>query len=90
MRWTAVGRAGDCKLVVLGRGGLDMQWEYSTKTLDVSGWFTDGEVDPSKVDRILNPLGAGGWELVSSFSTTYGKGGSNKLVFIFKRPNGTG
>jgi hypothetical protein len=65
-----------------------MHWEYTTKTLDISGWFTDGEVDPEQVDEILNPLGAQGWELVSSFSTTYGKGGSNNLVFILKRPKG--
>ena len=65
-----------------------MRWEYTTKKLDVSGWFTDGEVDPEKVDEILNPLGAEGWDMVSSFSTTYAEGGSNYLVFIFKRQKG--
>jgi Domain of unknown function (DUF4177) len=63
-----------------------MRWEYTTKKLDVQGWFEQGEVDPEKVDEILPPLGAEGWELVASFSTTTGEGGSNDLVFIFKRP----
>ena len=63
-----------------------MIWEYSTKTLDVeSGWIANGKVDPEKVDETLAPLGADGWELVSSFSTLLSRG-ENTLVFIFKRP----
>ena len=62
-----------------------MGWEYTTRILDVSGWFVEGAVDPDEVDETLNPLGAEGWELVSSYSTTDRGGGSFKLVFIFKR-----
>ena len=63
-----------------------MYWEYYTHTIDVSGWFTDGEVDADKVTEELDSLGEDGWELVSSFGA--GESGVTKtLVFIFKRVN---
>ena len=65
-----------------------MRWEYFTHKIDVSGWFIDGEVDEMKLTAVLSQFGSEGWELVSSFATASGGGGSNNLVFIFKRPKG--
>lgn len=55
------------------------RWEYHT--LIVKG------VREGKMDKLLNELGAQGWELASVFAKSGNLGGGlTRGVFVFKRP----
>jgi hypothetical protein len=63
-----------------------MQWEYVVHTLNVTGFFTSGHVNPQELQHVLNHYGYQGWELATSFDTSSGQGGSRLVVLTFKRP----
>ena len=63
-----------------------MLWEYRIDTVAAGGLFVTGDVDQKATSERLNAFGGQGWELVSSYPTTYANGGSHLLVFIYKRP----
>lgn len=63
-----------------------MQWEYRSHTIAGEGVFITGGVDHARITRDLNAFGRDGWDLVSAFNTNYASGGTNLLVFLFKRP----
>ena len=62
-----------------------LTWEYFTHSINLSGFFTSGNVTPQAVTDALNWYGAQGWELVSAFDTNRPDGGSQTLLLIFKR-----
>src|SRR5690242_6617935 len=75
--------------VVLDPMGDKMQasrWEYKTVKIPAKGWFLGGRLDEVKLDRLLNDLGAEGWELVSILATTQVYGASRDIAAVFKRP----
>ena len=61
-----------------------MKWEYKTMKLQATG-FIGGKLDETKLDYIMNELGAQGWELVTGFDTNKGYGETRDVVIIFKR-----
>ena len=63
------------------------RFEYHILKFDLRGGFFSwgGKVDAVSMDVRLNQLGAEGWELVSSFDTSYAKGSSRDLVLVLKR-----
>lgn len=64
------------------------RWEYKTIKMDAKG-LMGGIVDIDKFDRMLNELGALGWNLVSVFDTNMTAGGaSREIVAVLKRPVG--
>jgi hypothetical protein len=62
-----------------------MKWEYKTVQLGATG-LMGGEVDEAQLDRMMNELGAQGWELGAAFDTGAAGGGTRDVVVIFKRP----
>ena len=50
--------------------------------------FAGGVLDTASFDRVLNQMGAAGWELVASFDTNKAEGASRDAIAIFKRPRG--
>jgi len=62
-----------------------MKWEYKTIKLGATG-FMGGKVDEAQLDRIMNEIGAQGWELGAAFDTDVSGGGTRDVVVIFKRP----
>ena len=63
-----------------------MLWEYAVETIPADGIMITGSVNSPAVTQRLNQFGALGWELISSYTTSYAKGGTHLLVFIYKRP----
>ena len=61
-----------------------MEWEYKTMKLHATG-FIGGKLDETKLDCMMNELGAQGWELVAGFDTNKGYGETRDVVVIFKR-----
>ena len=61
-----------------------MEWEYKTMKLQATG-FIGGKLDETKLDCMMNELGAQGWELVAGFDTNKGYGETRDVVVIFKR-----
>jgi len=60
-------------------------WEYKTiKTSFTKGWGSP-QLEPLEYDRLLNQLGAQGWELVSIFTTNQENGRSGEALAVFKR-----
>ncbi len=71
--------------------GVDMQyrrWEYKTVKVSAKGWFLGGKLDEVQFDKLLNELGAEGWELVAILTTTQAYGASREIAAVFKRPSG--
>jgi len=62
-----------------------MKWEYKTIKMAATG-LMGGKIDEAKLDRIMNELGAQGWELAAALDTDVGGGGTRDVVVIFKRP----
>jgi hypothetical protein len=60
------------------------RFEYRTLLLDVAGMFGK-RLDTARITKELNALGADGWELVSSKSSTVAWGSERSVVCIFKR-----
>jgi hypothetical protein len=66
-----------------------MKWNYKVIKLDASGfWLSQGHVDEKALQAEMNRLGAQGWELVSTFDTNLGGGGTRDVVAVFKQPAG--
>jgi hypothetical protein len=63
-----------------------MHWEYIVDAFPIGGPLSTGAVDPTIAAEKLNEFGAKGWELVSSYPTAGGNGGTKMLVFVYKRP----
>lgn len=63
-----------------------MHWEYTVDAYPIGGPLCSGTVDPTIATEKLNEFGAKGWELVSSYPTASGNGGTKMLVFVYKRP----
>ena len=61
------------------------RWEYKSITIDVAGWFGP-DVNPEKMDQVLDANGAEGWELVSAFDVNAGQGRTTSIVVLFTRP----
>jgi hypothetical protein len=61
-----------------------MNWEYKTIKLGATG-IIGGKLDETKLDCMMNELGAQGWELVAGFDTNKGYGETRDVVIIFKR-----
>ena len=59
-------------------------WEYKVFEIDGKGFF-GGLIDTSGFENRMNTYGLDGWELVSCFDTSYGGGGSRKIIAIMKR-----
>jgi hypothetical protein len=64
-----------------------MKWEYKTIKLRATGFF-GGKFDEAQFDRMINDLGAQGWELTAAFDTNEGYGNTRDVVAIFKRQPG--
>jgi len=64
-----------------------MQWEYKTAKLAAKG-LMGGKVDEAQLDRMMNELGAQGWELSAALDTDVAGGGTRDVIVIFKRPKG--
>ena len=60
-------------------------WEYKTVKISAKGWLLGGKLDQVQFDKILNELGADGWELVSILATTQTYGASRDIAAVFKR-----
>lgn len=63
-----------------------MNWEYITHNVELGGVFATGAFDAKALTDILNWFGGQQWELVSTFTTAGGNGGTMHIGFIFKRP----
>ena len=61
-----------------------MKWEYKTIKISATG-FLGGKFDESQFDRMMNDLGAQGWELTAAFDTNHGHGATRDVVAVFKR-----
>ncbi len=59
-------------------------WYYKVLTFDSKGVF-GGILDTQDFENQINIYGKDGWELVSCFDTSYGGGGSRKIVAVMKR-----
>ena len=64
---------------------MSVAWEYCVDTVSDSGVLITGNVNTPGLANRLNQFGEQGWELVSSYTTTYANGGTHLLVFIYKR-----
>ena len=62
-----------------------MTWEYRTIKVATTG-LSGGRLDEEALDRVLNDLGAQGWELVTAVNTARDFGSTRHVVAIFKRP----
>jgi len=62
-----------------------MNWEYKTIKLQATGFLSGGKIDETKLDDMMNELGAQGWELVTGFDTNKGYGETRDVVIIFNR-----
>jgi len=62
-----------------------MVWEYKTIKLKATGFWLGGKIDEDKLDRMMNDLGAAGWELAAAIDTNE-YGCTKDVVAIFKRP----
>jgi hypothetical protein len=62
-----------------------MKWEYRTIKLRATG-FIGGKVDEGELERMMNELGADGWELTAAFDTNEAYGNTRDVIAIFKRP----
>lgn len=62
-----------------------MKWEHKTIKIKATGAWVGGKVDEGTLDRMMNELGADGWELVSAVSANEGFGNKRDLLAIFKR-----
>lgn len=60
-------------------------WEYKTVRIHTTGFY-GGDFDTPDAEKLLNDMGAEGWELVSSLETNTSHGHTEDLVFVFKRP----
>ena len=63
------------------------RWKYKTVKIEAKGWFVGGRLDEVAFDKLLNELGAEGWELVSILATAKAYGQSRDIAAVFKRPN---
>lgn len=61
-----------------------MKWEYQTVKLATHG-LIGGKFEETKLDDLMNGLGARGWELAAAFDTNKAYGESRDVVVIFKR-----
>lgn len=61
-----------------------MKWEYKTIKISAKG-LLGGKFDETEFDRMMNELGAQGWELVAVFDTNQGHGATRDVVAVFKR-----
>lgn len=61
-----------------------MNWAYKTIKLGATG-IIGGKLDETKLDCMMNELGAQGWELVAGFDTNKGYGETRNVIIIFKR-----
>jgi hypothetical protein len=62
------------------------RWEYKTVKMEATGML-GGVVETDKLDRMLNELGAQGWNLTSVFDTNMTAGGATReVVAVLKRP----
>lgn len=60
------------------------RFEYKTlKTREKGFW--SGKLDTEELELYLNKLGFEGWEMVSSVETNTYQGGTNEIIFVFKR-----
>ena len=64
-----------------------MTWEYKVVKVPVSGTFKP-DVKVEAVEAALHPLGAAGWELVSSIGVQTGNGATIEIVLTLKRAGG--
>jgi hypothetical protein len=62
-------------------------WNYKTVKISAEGWFLGGKLDTVEFDKLLNELGAEGWELVSILTTAQLYGASRDIAAVFKRPS---
>lgn len=62
-----------------------MSWQYKVVKVPVPGVFKP-EVKAEAIEAVLAPLGAAGWELVSSFGVHAGNGATIEIVLTLKRP----
>lgn len=61
------------------------RWEYRSVKIEAEGMM-GGIVNTDKLDRILNELGARGWNLVSVFDSNMTAGGATReIVAVLKR-----
>lgn len=60
------------------------QFEYKTIVTKTTG-FSGGVVDAEDYDRMLNGMGALGWELVSAVASNQSYGSTRCILTIFKR-----
>jgi hypothetical protein len=67
-----------------------MEWEYYVHSIATAQIFTSGIFSAPDVTNMLNWYGTQGWELVSTFQTAGGNGGTIAVAFIFKRRKGCG
>lgn len=63
---------------------MKKKFEYKTLKTKEKG-FWSGKVDTDELELYLNQLGQEGWELTSTFETNTYQGGTNEIVFLFKR-----
>ncbi|MBN1593065.1 MAG: DUF4177 domain-containing protein [Candidatus Coatesbacteria bacterium] len=61
-----------------------MKWEYKTIQMGAGG-LIGGRISTDKLEALMNSLGSEGWELVTSFATSFGAGMTRDAVLIFKR-----
>jgi hypothetical protein len=63
------------------------QWEYRVASFNqaTAPEVTDNNIGAPTIDRMLNDLGVGGWELVSVLPREAGDANPNAAVFHFKR-----
>lgn len=60
------------------------RFEYKTLKTKEKG-FWSGRLDTQELELYLNKLGFEGWEMVSSVETNTYQGGTNEIIFVFKR-----
>jgi hypothetical protein len=60
-------------------------FEYKVMEVEARG-FWNNKVKASDIEKMLNQLGADGWELVSTFDQNWYQGGTKNAVLILKRP----
>lgn len=60
------------------------RFEYKTLKTKEKG-FWSGKLDTEELELYLNKLGFEGWEMVSSVETNTYQGGTNEIIFVFKR-----
>lgn len=67
---------------------MNAQWEYRTLKIPTKiPLLADTDFDSQQFDKVLNDLGAQGWELVSILSLQTQRSGSSRYVMAtLKRP----